>query len=152
MGVEFSVSLGREGRVTLPAKIRTAMRLRPGHQLLLDWDEEAEEVRIRPAMAVPRGQSWAYTDEHLAHLRDALVDVREDRVVRPTREGVSRLLRAQAPRTKRAAAQHDDPARIVGVLVENARGEVVVRQIAPGSEPPVLERNTEGSGRRAPRG
>ena len=75
-----TVTIGREGRITLPAILRSLLGLEEGAQLVVDVDQEHQWIRLRPAVTVPREQAWAYTPEHLARVARALADVAENRV------------------------------------------------------------------------
>ena len=147
---EYSVSLGREGRVTLPAKIRIAMNIQAGHQLLLDWDAETEELRIRPAMSVPRGHAWAYTDDHLDLLREALLDVDAKRLVTPTERYVQELLEEDPSEVESEPGAGEE--KIVGILVQGAHGRVAIRHVNQEEESALLEKIEAQGTERTPSG
>jgi len=86
-----TVSVGKEGRVTLPVRIRELLGLKEGDQLVLDVDREQGSIRLRPAVTVPRQLTWVYTQEHLSQLARALADVAQGRVSEPSEEEVAEL-------------------------------------------------------------
>jgi hypothetical protein len=45
--LEMAVEVRKRNRMTWPAAIANAMKLADGSRLLLRWDEQAEEVRVR---------------------------------------------------------------------------------------------------------
>jgi antitoxin MazE len=91
------VSVGKEGRVTLPARIRELLDLEEGDRLVLDVDREQGSIRLRPAVTVPRQLAWVYTQEHLSQLARALADVAQGRVSEPSEEEVTDLLGEPQP-------------------------------------------------------
>ena len=48
------VFLGRDGRMTLPARVREKLKLEEGAHLFVDVDEERGVIQMQPAMSVPR--------------------------------------------------------------------------------------------------
>jgi AbrB family looped-hinge helix DNA binding protein len=94
------VSVGKEGRVTLPARMREALHLEEGTQLEVEVDLDYGGLRLRPAITVPRDHAWAYTTKHLTQLTRARTDAREGRTAELSEEEMLELLRAreQAPK------------------------------------------------------
>jgi AbrB family looped-hinge helix DNA binding protein len=97
------VSVGKEGRVTLPARMREALHLEEGTQLVVEVDQDYGGLRLRPAITVPRDHAWAYTTDHLAQLARARADAREGRTAELSEEEMLELLEAreQAPKGTR---------------------------------------------------
>src|SRR5215217_7080405 len=94
------VSVGKEGRVTLPARMREALHLEEGTQLEVEVDLDYGGLRLRPAITVPRDHAWAYATKHLTQLARARTDAREGRTAELSEEEMLELLRAreQAPK------------------------------------------------------
>lgn len=83
LDASLKVTVGKSGRVTLPASIRNELELDEGSEL--NVQVEAGEVVLTPVVTVPRHYEWAYAREHLDHLESALADADEGRI-RPLEE------------------------------------------------------------------
>ena len=65
--VWFSASLGPKGQITLPKKIREALKVRErGDVVGFLWDEQSGEVRLSRMEVRPAGED--YTEEELRKL------------------------------------------------------------------------------------
>jgi len=84
------VSMNNQGRMTLPAAARKALRIEGPAQFEIEIEEN--RLILRPAFVIPREDAWAYTPEHLEQVRRAEADIREGRVFRLTEEDLKRLL------------------------------------------------------------
>lgn len=75
----LTVTSNREGRITIPAEVRAALRIEGEAH----WTVEVVEgtVLLRPAIVVPREDAWAYTPEHAAKIERAREDARAGREV-----------------------------------------------------------------------
>ncbi len=83
------VSMNREGRLTVPAAARRELGLEGEAQFQAEVRDGA--LVLRPAVVVPREDTWAYTPEHLAQVERALRDSREGRVRQVTEGDLDRL-------------------------------------------------------------
>ena len=119
-----TVIVGREGRVTLPAKVRKALDVSPGDPLLISFNSVLRCLMIRPAKAEPR----TYSDEHLASLARAFEDEKLGRLVEPTREYIADLVREKE--TEGAVASGDSE-YIVKVRVGEG-GKMILDPIVSG--------------------
>lgn len=84
------VAMSREGRVTLPAKVRRSLGLSEGSELLVEQRNGA--IVLRPAMRVARDDAWAYTAEHRSRVRDAQADVADGRLLPLGEEQLQELI------------------------------------------------------------
>jgi antitoxin MazE len=75
---QVKVTVGKSGRVTLPAAIRQALGLSEGTELLLLM--VGGTLVLTPVVTVPRDYAWAYAPEHLERLNEALAEADEGRV------------------------------------------------------------------------
>src|SRR5207248_5986276 len=62
-----------QGRLTLPAAARRALQLEGETQF--EVEIEGGSLRLRPVVAVPREDLWAYTPEHLERVARARAQV-----------------------------------------------------------------------------
>jgi AbrB family looped-hinge helix DNA binding protein len=88
----FKVTVGKFGRVTLPASVRDELELDEGSEL--NVQVVAEKLVLTPVVTVPRGYGWAYEREHRERLNRALADVEEGRVRPLDEEELLRVLRS----------------------------------------------------------
>jgi bifunctional DNA-binding transcriptional regulator/antitoxin component of YhaV-PrlF toxin-antitoxin module len=92
--VKTTVSMNNQGRLTVPAAARQALRLEGPTQFELEVTDDA--LILRPAIVIPREDAWAYTPEHLRRVERARQEAREGR----TRElGEADLDRLMAERS-----------------------------------------------------
>jgi bifunctional DNA-binding transcriptional regulator/antitoxin component of YhaV-PrlF toxin-antitoxin module len=75
-----AVVMNSQGRLTVPAEARRELGL--GGEAHFEAEIRDGELRLRPAVLVPREDVWAYTPEHRALLARA----RADAAHRRTRE------------------------------------------------------------------
>jgi bifunctional DNA-binding transcriptional regulator/antitoxin component of YhaV-PrlF toxin-antitoxin module len=75
-----TVTINREGRLTLPIESRRALGIEGETELEIEVDPEHDVVHLRPVIVLRREDAWAYTAEHRALLREAHADAREGRV------------------------------------------------------------------------
>lgn len=71
------VSMNRQGRLTVPAPARQALRVEGPAQFELEVTEDA--LILRPAIVIPREDAWAYTSEHLGQVARSRRDAAEGR-------------------------------------------------------------------------
>ena len=64
------VRMDAEGRLTVPAAAREALRVEG--EAAFDLEITADALILRPTEAVPEEDAWAYTPEHLAQVERAL--------------------------------------------------------------------------------
>lgn len=74
----LKVTVGKSGRVTLPASVREELDLHEGAEL--NVQVEAGGLVLTPVVTVPRSYRWAYTPEQLDRLDGALADAEEGRI------------------------------------------------------------------------
>lgn len=74
-----TITSNKEGRITIPAEIRTALRVEGEAHWTIEIADGA--VILRPALVVPREDAWAYTPEHTAKVARAREDARAGREV-----------------------------------------------------------------------
>jgi len=86
------VSMNKTGRITLPASLRKKLRLEGEAEFEVEQLEGGDGLVLRPVIAIRREDTWAYTPEHLARLREAHEDSRAGRVRQVTEEELDRLL------------------------------------------------------------
>lgn len=67
------VDVSRQGRMTLPVKVRAALGIEGEAQVELELEDGS--VRLRPTVVIPREDAWAYSKEHMQLVRQALADV-----------------------------------------------------------------------------
>jgi AbrB family looped-hinge helix DNA binding protein len=63
------ITITEKGRLTLPASVRRALHIED--ESLLEVTVEDDAIVLRPVVAVPREDAWAYTPEHRAHVERA---------------------------------------------------------------------------------
>jgi hypothetical protein len=70
-----SAVLWPDGHLDVPAEIRQLLGIEGG------WHCDLEVVNgtlvVRPQLAIPDEDLWAYTPEHLVHIREALAEPRD---------------------------------------------------------------------------
>ena len=67
-----AVAMNAQGRLTVPAEARRELGL--GGEAHFEAEVRDGELLLRPAVLVPREDSWAYTPEHRALLARARED------------------------------------------------------------------------------
>jgi hypothetical protein len=68
----YFVPISKRGVMSLPAALRRRFKLdTPGAQVEVQVDEEAQEIRLRPHIAIPVDQAWFWTPEWQAKEREA---------------------------------------------------------------------------------
>jgi AbrB family looped-hinge helix DNA binding protein len=88
----FKVTVGKSGRVTLPASIREELDLDEGVELNVQVD--AGELVLTPVMTVPRSYYWVYSPEHRDRLNTAIADADEGRIRPLDEDELIRVLRS----------------------------------------------------------
>ena len=63
------ITVTDKGRLTLPASVRKALHIE--EESLLEVSVEEDAIVLRPVVAVPREDAWAYTPEHRASVERA---------------------------------------------------------------------------------
>lgn len=81
----------RSGRLTIPADVRREMGLSDESLLEIEVDRENDVIRLRPQVAVPREDAWAYTPRHRQLVKKAREDVEKGRVHRLSEEDLKRI-------------------------------------------------------------
>jgi AbrB family looped-hinge helix DNA binding protein len=74
-----TITMSPNGRLTLPAEVRQRLGLDDETEVDVAMSERGS-VTLRPVVAIPRDDAWAYSSEHLANVARALADIREGRV------------------------------------------------------------------------
>jgi len=87
----LKVTVGKSGRVTLPASVREELELDEGTEL--NVQVEAGELVLTPVVTVPRSYHWAYSPEHLDRLDTALADADEGRIRPLDEDELTQVLR-----------------------------------------------------------
>lgn len=87
----LKVTVGKSGRVTLPASVRDELELDEGTELNVQVEEG--ELVLTPVVTVPRFYRWAYSPEHLDRLDRALADADEGRIRPLDEDELTRVLR-----------------------------------------------------------
>lgn len=75
-----TVTINRNGRLTLPIESRRALGIEGESELEVEVDPDNDVLHLRPVIVLRREDAWAYTPEHRALLREAHAASREDRV------------------------------------------------------------------------
>lgn len=83
------VAMNGQGRLTVPAAARQALRIDGPTQFELEITEDA--LILRPAIIIPREDAWAYTAEHLQRVGKARRDAAEGRTRPLTEEELDRI-------------------------------------------------------------
>ena len=86
------VTVGKSGRVTLPASVREELELHEGVELNVHVQEG--ELVLTPVMTVPRSYRWAYSPEHLDRLNRAIADADEGRIRPLGEDELTQVLRS----------------------------------------------------------
>lgn len=68
----------------MPAEARRELQLEGEIQFVVEVGEG--EIVLRPAVTIPRQDTWAHTPEHRALLTRALEDVRQGRILKSANE------------------------------------------------------------------
>jgi bifunctional DNA-binding transcriptional regulator/antitoxin component of YhaV-PrlF toxin-antitoxin module len=84
-----AVVMNTQGRITVPAEARRELGL--VGEAHFEAEVRDGELRLRPAVLVPREDAWAYTPEHRALLARARADAREGRTHRLDQAGLREL-------------------------------------------------------------
>jgi len=69
MTVGMTVTVNRQGRITLPASIRKELDI--GADATLEVEARDGGIFLRPAVIIPREDVWAYMPEHIAAVERA---------------------------------------------------------------------------------
>ncbi len=96
----LTVISNKEGRLTIPAEARAALRIEGETHWTVEIVEGA--LILRPAVVVPREDAWAYTPEHTAKIERAREDARAGRAVSASGEELARI--AELPDDELAGA------------------------------------------------
>lgn len=86
----LTVVSNKEGRVTIPAEARAALHVEGETYWTVDVVDGA--LVMRPAVVIPREDTWAYTPEHAAKVQRAREDVRAGREVAVSAAELSRIV------------------------------------------------------------
>ena len=81
------VTMDAEGHLTLPEELRQLLQGDATTYLLAEPGEGGVILR-----AIPAEDAWAYTPENLRKLEAALADVREGRVIRPSKGELAQMI------------------------------------------------------------
>ncbi len=85
------VSMNKQGRLTVPAAARQALRVEGEAQFEMEIIDDA--LILRPAIVIPREDAWAYTPEHLAAVREAREQAAQGLVYGMMESGLVELMR-----------------------------------------------------------
>lgn len=88
------VTMNGEGRLTVPAAARRQLGIEGETQFQAEVHDGA--IILRPALVIPRDDSWAYTREHREQLARAREDAREGRVRELSEADLDRLAPGEA--------------------------------------------------------
>jgi AbrB family looped-hinge helix DNA binding protein len=69
------VTMNEQGRLTVPAAARDALRLHGAAHFELEVTDDA--LILRPAAVVPRADAWAYQPDHIRRVERARQEYRE---------------------------------------------------------------------------
>jgi AbrB family looped-hinge helix DNA binding protein len=94
MAAKALVAMNEQGRVTIPAAARRALRLRGEAQF--EYEVVDNTIVLRPVVAIPAEDAWAYTPKMRENLRRAQEDARAGRVYRVTKEFMEQVLETAA--------------------------------------------------------
>ncbi|MDQ2786639.1 MAG: AbrB/MazE/SpoVT family DNA-binding domain-containing protein [Chloroflexota bacterium] len=64
-----TVTVNRQGRITLPSSIRKELNI--GEDATLEVETRDGGIFLRPALVIPREDAWAYTPEYRALVEKA---------------------------------------------------------------------------------
>ncbi len=64
-----TVTVNRQGRITLPSSIRKELNI--GEDATLEVETRDGGIFLRPALVIPREDAWAYTPEYRALIEKA---------------------------------------------------------------------------------
>ena len=85
------VTVGREGRITLPAAMREALELKEGAQVLVQLDASGR-LQVSPVEMVPRDPSWLSQSKAQSRLEEqAAADVEQGRITPVTEKRLEGL-------------------------------------------------------------
>ncbi|MGH2389225.1 MAG: hypothetical protein ACRDIE_13555 [Chloroflexota bacterium] len=106
----LTVISNKEGRLTIPAEARAALRIEGETHWTVDIEEGA--LVLRPAVVVPREDAWAATADHAAKVRRARADGQQGRIVTVRSEDLERIAALPDDEMARAIKQwHTEAAR-----------------------------------------
>ncbi len=85
----LTITSNKEGRLTIPAEVRAALRIEGEAH----WTAEVVEgaLVLRPALVIPREDAWAYTPEHLAKVARAQEHTRAGRTIDTSPEELQQM-------------------------------------------------------------
>lgn len=86
-----TVTMNEQGRITLPAETRRALKLEGVTEFEVEIDETGDALILRPALVLRREDAWAYTPKHRRLLARAHKDSREGRVFTLTESELAKL-------------------------------------------------------------
>ena len=86
-----TVTIGGDGRLTLPVETRRALGIEGGAEVEIEVDTEQDAIVMRPVIVLRREDAWACTPEHRSLLAAAHADSREGRVQALTEEQLEAL-------------------------------------------------------------
>ncbi len=97
MATKFVVAMNSQGRITVPAAARAALRVAGETQF--EMEVRDNELILRPALVIPREDAWAYTPENMASILRARQQVRAGRLRQASVSdlGSRSLLKAEEP-------------------------------------------------------
>lgn len=75
----LTVISNKEGRITIPAEVRAALRVEGETHWTVEIVDGA--VLLRPAAVIPREDAWAYTPEMLAKVKRVREDLQAGRYI-----------------------------------------------------------------------
>ena len=122
------VSMNKQGRITVPASARRALRLEDEAQFEMEVTDDA--LILRPAFVIPREDAWAYTPEHLESMRRADEDIAAGRVYRMTPAALEELWRRGAAAAEAGVEYHPTESEL-DELGERLRPDELGKRLGP---------------------
>jgi AbrB family looped-hinge helix DNA binding protein len=86
------VSVGKEGRITVPADLRKTFGLQEGSRVVIHVDKVHGGLILQPAVTIPRDPAWVSDPEHRARLARSYADADAGRIRRMSDDLAEELL------------------------------------------------------------
>jgi AbrB family looped-hinge helix DNA binding protein len=86
-----TITMSREGRLTIPAEARRALGLHDETEFEFEVDAEGDVLRLRPVVRVSRRDTWANAPEHQERLRHALASSDANRLADVSKDDFRKL-------------------------------------------------------------
>ncbi len=75
----LTVESNEQGRLVIPVEVRDALRVTGKTHWQLEVRDGA--IILKPAVVIPREDSWAYRPDHLARLEEAMTQARAGQIL-----------------------------------------------------------------------